>query len=95
MSLSLGGHQQALFDAVATVGKPIVSIIFSGRPLVLPEVWKESAALLYAWQSGCQAGVGRSSVWRRFAQCTAEHVGALRCWTGTDLLQSLSHRASE
>jgi len=58
MSLSLAGNQQALFDAVATAGTPIVSIVFSGRPLVLPEVWKESAAVLYAWQPGCQAGPG-------------------------------------
>jgi beta-glucosidase len=58
MSLSLTGNQQALFDAVASAGKPIVSIVFSGRPLVLPEVWKKSAAVLYAWQPGCQAGPG-------------------------------------
>ncbi len=58
MSLSLTGNQQALFDAVATAAKPIVSIVFSGRPLVLPEVWKKSAAVLYAWQPGCQAGPG-------------------------------------
>ena len=58
VSLSLAGNQQALFDAVATAGKPIVSIVFSGRPLVLPELWKASAAVLYAWQPGCQAGPG-------------------------------------
>jgi beta-glucosidase len=58
VSLSLGGNQQALFDAVAAAGKPMVSIVFSGRPLVLPELWKASAAVLYAWQPGCQAGPG-------------------------------------
>ncbi|MFA6294297.1 MAG: glycoside hydrolase family 3 N-terminal domain-containing protein [Victivallales bacterium] len=58
MSLSLAGNQQELFDALATAGKPIVSVVFSGRPLVLPEVWKKSAAVLYAWQPGCQAGLG-------------------------------------
>ena len=58
MSLSFAGNQQALFNAVATAGKPMVSIIFSGRPLVLPEVWAESAAVFYAWQPGCQAGPG-------------------------------------
>ncbi len=58
MSLSLSGNQQELFDAVAAAGRPMVSIIFSGRPLVLPAVWKESAAVIYAWQPGCQAGPG-------------------------------------
>ena len=58
MYLSLGGKQQALFDAVAATGKPIVTIVFSGRPLSLPEVWEKSAAVLYAWQPGIQAGPG-------------------------------------
>ena len=58
MSLSLGGKQQAIFDAVAATGKPIISIIFSGRPLSLPAVWEKSAAVFYAWQPGHQAGPG-------------------------------------
>lgn len=53
-SLGLSGRQQELFDAVATVGKPVVSIVFSGRPLVLPEVWERSAAVFYAWQPGSE-----------------------------------------
>ena len=56
--LSLGGKQQVLFDAVAATGKPIVTIVFSGRPLSLPAVWSKSAAVLYAWQPGSQAGPG-------------------------------------
>ena len=56
--LTLTGHQQALFDAVAAVGKPVVTIVFSGRPLTLPEVWDKSDAVLYAWQPGCEAGRG-------------------------------------
>jgi beta-glucosidase len=58
MFLSLGGQQQALFDAVAATGKPVVTIVFSGRPLSLPTVWEKSAAVLYAWQPGIQAGPG-------------------------------------
>jgi beta-glucosidase len=58
MFLSLGGKQQALFDAVAAVGKPVVALIFSGRPLSLPAVWEKAAAVLYVWQPGLQAGPG-------------------------------------
>jgi|GEM_PF-9181 len=58
MYLSLGGKQQALFDTVAATGKPIVTIVFSGRPLSLPSVWEKSAAVFYAWQPGIQAGPG-------------------------------------
>jgi beta-glucosidase len=56
--LTLTGNQQELFDAVAATGKPVVTIVFSGRPLALPEVWEKSAAILYAWQPGIEAGNG-------------------------------------
>ena len=56
--LTLPGQQQALFDAVAATGKPVVTIVFSGRPLSLPAVWDKSAAVLYAWQPGLEAGPG-------------------------------------
>lgn len=57
-ALGLAGRQQELFDAVAAVGKPIVTIVFSGRSLALPSVVRDSAAVLYAWQPGLQAGHG-------------------------------------
>ena len=53
-SLGLSGRQQELFDAVAAVGKPVVSVVFSGRPLVLPEIWERSSAVFYAWQPGSE-----------------------------------------
>ena len=56
--LTLTGNQQALFDAVAATGKPVVTIVFSGRPLALPEVWEKSAAVFYAWQPGGESGNG-------------------------------------
>ena len=56
--LTLSGNQQALFDAVAAVGKPVVTIVFSGRPLSLPAIWDKSAAVFYAWQPGGEAGSG-------------------------------------
>ena len=61
-SLGLTGHQQRLFDVVAAEGKPIVSLVFSGRPLSLPEVWKKSAAVLYVWQPGIEAGPGLAAL---------------------------------
>lgn len=53
-SLGLTGRQQELFDAVAATGKRIVTVVCSGRPLVLPEIWERSAAVLYAWQPGSE-----------------------------------------
>ena len=58
-TLSLSGKQQELFDAVAAaVNKPIVSVVFSGRSLAIPEVFEKSSAVLFAWQPGIQAGPG-------------------------------------
>ncbi|MEX1119984.1 MAG: glycoside hydrolase family 3 N-terminal domain-containing protein [Terrimicrobiaceae bacterium] len=57
-SLGFTGHQQQLFDAVAATGKKIVTVVFSGRPLALPAVLEKSAAVLFAWQPGIQAGNG-------------------------------------
>jgi beta-glucosidase len=57
-TLGLTGHQQELFDAVAATGKPVVVVVFSGRPLALPKVAANAAALLFAWQPGVQAGNG-------------------------------------
>ena len=57
-TLTLSGRQQELFDAVAACGKPIVTVVFSGRTLAIPEVFEKSAAVLFAWQPGIQAGNG-------------------------------------
>jgi len=50
--LTLTGRQQELFDRVAALGKPVVSIVFAGRPLVTPEIWERSAAVLFVGQPG-------------------------------------------
>lgn len=57
-TLGLTGRQQELFDAVAKAGKPVVAVIFSGRPLALPEIWDKAAAVLYAWQPGTEGAHG-------------------------------------
>lgn len=57
-ALGLTGNQQALFDAVAATGKPVVVILFTGRPLALPRIAERAAAILVAWQPGVQAGPG-------------------------------------
>lgn len=54
--LGLPGQQQALADAIFDTGKPVVTVILSGRPLVVPELAQRSAALLAAWHGGTQAG---------------------------------------
>jgi beta-glucosidase len=54
--LGLPGRQQELLKAVFETGKPVVLIVFSGRPLALPWENEHVPAILEAWHPGVQAG---------------------------------------
>lgn len=54
--LGLPGRQQELVDALAATGKPIVCVLMSGRPLVIPRLAGQVKALLVAWHGGIRAG---------------------------------------
>ena len=54
--LDLPGRQQQLLEAIAATGKPIVLIVFSGRPLTLPWAFEHIPAVLAAWFPGDEAG---------------------------------------
>ena len=54
--IGLPGNQQALLEAVAATGKPVVLIVFSGRPLAIPWAADHVPAILQAWFPGVQAG---------------------------------------
>ena len=57
---ALPGRQQALAEAVTArahaLGIPVVAILFSGRPLVVPWLAEHADALLAAWFLGAEAG---------------------------------------
>ena len=54
----LPGQQQRLCDAIfeKAGGRPVITILFSGRPLIVPALVEKSAALLAAWFPGSEAG---------------------------------------
>jgi beta-glucosidase len=58
--LDLPGQQQALAEAVLArareLGKRVVVVLFSGRPLVLPWLFEKADAVLAAWFLGSEAG---------------------------------------
>jgi beta-glucosidase len=54
--LDLPGRQEQLLEAVAATGKPVVLIVFSGRPLILPWAAERIPSILAAWFPGIQAG---------------------------------------
>jgi beta-glucosidase len=61
-TLGLPGRQQELFDAVAATGKPVIVVLFNGRPLAIPEIQKKAVAILEAWFPGVQGGNGVADV---------------------------------
>ena len=60
--LDLPGNQQQLLEAVAATGKPVVLLVFSGRPLVLNWAAQHVPAILEAWFPGVQAGPALANV---------------------------------
>jgi beta-glucosidase len=54
--LGLPGRQQELLEKIVTTGKPVVLILFSGRPLTLLWVFEHVPAVVAAWFPGIQAG---------------------------------------
>ena len=54
--LDLPGNQEQLLEAVAAAGKPVVLLVFSGRPLVLNWAAQHVAAVMEAWFPGVEAG---------------------------------------
>lgn len=54
--IGLPGAQQELAMEVLRTGKPTVVVLFSGRPLAIPDIDREAPAILEAWFGGTEAG---------------------------------------
>jgi beta-glucosidase len=54
--LGLPGHQDQLLKSIVATGKPVILILFSGRPLTLPWAFEKVPTVLAAWFPGVQAG---------------------------------------
>jgi len=55
-SLGLPGRQEELFERISSLGKPLVTVLFAGRALAVPEVLEKSNAVLLAWHPGIEGG---------------------------------------
>ena len=54
--LGLPGRQEELLEKVVATGKPVILLLFSGRPLTLPWAFQHVPAVMAAWFPGIQAG---------------------------------------
>jgi beta-glucosidase len=55
-SLDLPGRQQELLEAVVGLGKPVVLVLVSGRPLAVGWAAENVPAILEAWHPGSEGG---------------------------------------
>ena len=61
-SLDLPGCQKRLLEALAKTGKPVVMVLFSGRPLTIAWEDKHMNAILEAWHGGSETGAALADV---------------------------------
>ena len=54
--LGLPGRQQQLLEKIVATGKPVVLLLFSGRPLTLHWAFEHVPAVVAVWFPGVQAG---------------------------------------
>lgn len=60
--LGLPPGQAAFIEAVAALGKPVVLVIFAGRPLAITRQVAQVQAVLYAWHPGLEGGAALGEV---------------------------------
>jgi beta-glucosidase len=61
-SLDLVGQQDELFEAVSAAGKPVVVLLFSGRPASIRRVAERAGAILELWYLGQETGSAVANV---------------------------------
>ncbi len=60
--LGLPGSQQELMEAVAAIGKPCITAVFAGRPILLSKVTQLSQSLLMVWHGGSRSAAALCDV---------------------------------
>jgi beta-glucosidase len=55
-NLNLPGRQEDLLEAVAATGKPVVLVMFTGRPSTIPWAAEHIPAIVEAWFPGMEGG---------------------------------------
>ena len=61
-NLQIPKAQQDLLDALLATGKPVVVVLFTGRPLAITKIQEEAPAILNAWFPGSEAGLAIADV---------------------------------
>jgi beta-glucosidase len=60
--LGLPPGQAEFVDAMAALGKPLVLVVFAGRPLAIARQVAQADAVLYAWHPGLEGGAALGEI---------------------------------
>ncbi|HWD20678.1 MAG TPA: glycoside hydrolase family 3 N-terminal domain-containing protein [Verrucomicrobiae bacterium] len=60
-SLDLVGRQEELFQAMIATGKPVIVLLFNGRPLSINSLAQQAAAIFECWYLGQETGTAVAS----------------------------------
>lgn len=60
--LRLPPGQAELVDLMVTIGKPVILVVFAGRPLVITRQLHQVDAVLYAWHPGIEGGAALGEI---------------------------------
>ena len=55
-TISLSDNQIELVKKASELNKPVIAVVFSGRPLNLSSIERYCDAIIYAWYLGCEMG---------------------------------------
>lgn len=56
LTLSLPGRQEAYVESLLATGKPVILVVFGGRPQVIAKIADRCAAVVQAWYPGEEGG---------------------------------------
>ena len=54
--VNLPGEQEKLVEELCALGKPVIMIVFGGRPMTVSDLADKCSAVLYAWYPGEEGG---------------------------------------
>lgn len=55
-SVCLPGEQEKLVEELCNLGKPVIMIVFGGRPMAIARIAEKCSAVIYAWYPGEEGG---------------------------------------
>lgn len=61
-NISLPGIQEKFVEDLCKTGKPVILVVFGGRPMAISKISEKCAAVLYAWYPGEEGGTAVAKI---------------------------------